>query len=762
MVPVRDAMAQRPTPGFRVDWRVVTSRVLLVSLILPVLVGILASGAAAEGARPLALRDPVNVRVAAVAQTDNGLVGSLATATITVAEGGRGHVFMDTIPLTQVDMQGSARLATEVAAQVAGARRNDFDYFFVVRSNSQMIGGPSAGATLTVGVIAGIMGWEVLPNVVMTGTVNSDGSVGPVGGVPEKAEAAAHAGADIFLFPDGQEKATKMTVDGPISIDLRDHCEETLRITCIAVTDVEDAVTYMTGHEFQSRAQANGNVTTARYEAILAPSAAKLISRSAGMAAAANASLANASGLRDDVAAYLRAQLAAADASLVLGRAAYANGNYYTTASRTFQAGIEARFVQLAVDYFGAADQQAALNAAFTRAAREISEASSRAQAAPLTTSADLEAGAAAQSRVTDAEDTFAEARALAEGSATINDLLTALNRLGYAYERASTVLWWLDIGGQLARSSIPTNPDEVATRARETVTQTADSILYAQVLLEEMGVTSAGLTDAKALLEDAKADLARGFVAGALFEALEAEVRANLALELAAYQGGFPQSKLDRAKALAEVAIAEARGQGAEPLLAVSYHEFAGALAETTPTEALSFYRLARMSARLVTNPDAPQELRESRFLGAPATTAPFVRIPPSHIPAYFAIGLAFGVLVTLTAIALPNAEEKRERNDQAKRRKGLPPGSDPDDADEGMAAVTPADTMIGTPVILPWLAPSNLGDPPKRGWTRIAPAARPDAPSVTPEPAPAPRTDEAPPEPAEDAPEAAGSRES
>ena len=41
-------------------------------------------------------------------------------------------------------------------------------------------------------------------DVIITGTISPDGSVGPVGGIVEKAEAAARAGAKIFLVPPRQ------------------------------------------------------------------------------------------------------------------------------------------------------------------------------------------------------------------------------------------------------------------------------------------------------------------------------------------------------------------------------------------------------------------------------------------------------------------------------------------------------------------------------------------------------------------------------
>ena len=87
----------------------------------------------------------VTVYAPAVAQTTNGYIGIISTITLTIQNNGSGRVFVDTLPLTQIDMQGSARLAVKVAdALVRNDERSnitpsEYDYFFVVRTASPII-----------------------------------------------------------------------------------------------------------------------------------------------------------------------------------------------------------------------------------------------------------------------------------------------------------------------------------------------------------------------------------------------------------------------------------------------------------------------------------------------------------------------------------------------------------------------------------------------------------------------------------------------
>lgn len=69
------------------------------------------------------------------------------------------------------------------------------------------VGGPSAGLLFTLGVIAKLDGdgrGDSLTGgrtIAGTGTIDAEGDVGPVGGVPLKTKAAARDGATVFLVP---------------------------------------------------------------------------------------------------------------------------------------------------------------------------------------------------------------------------------------------------------------------------------------------------------------------------------------------------------------------------------------------------------------------------------------------------------------------------------------------------------------------------------------------------------------------------------
>lgn len=76
-----------------------------------------------------------------------------------------------------------------------------------VELNLPRVGGPSAGLLFSLGIVdllqgdgrgGDLTGGQVIAG---TGTIEADGTVGPVGGVPLKTRAAARDGASVFLVP---------------------------------------------------------------------------------------------------------------------------------------------------------------------------------------------------------------------------------------------------------------------------------------------------------------------------------------------------------------------------------------------------------------------------------------------------------------------------------------------------------------------------------------------------------------------------------
>jgi PDZ domain-containing protein len=80
---------------------------------------------------------------------------------------------------------------------------------FELEIDTGSIGGPSAGLVFTLTLIDELTPGSLTGGVAVaaTGTIELDGSVGPVGGLPQKASAAAQNGVRVFLVPAAQSEA---------------------------------------------------------------------------------------------------------------------------------------------------------------------------------------------------------------------------------------------------------------------------------------------------------------------------------------------------------------------------------------------------------------------------------------------------------------------------------------------------------------------------------------------------------------------------
>ncbi len=187
--------------------------------------------------------------------------GVLSKLKLTIAYPGRGYVYFSAHPLTELDTQATARVAALVASSLANKDYYSYDYYVVMESPSMVIGGPSAGALMTIGFLALMLNTSIYSNITMTGMVNPDGTIGPVGGLKGKLEAVASHGFKVFLIPLGERYVTVPNVTVKrfpwgifrrvtyTHIDLVSYGRR-LGVSVIEVSSIREAYSYFTGYNF--------------------------------------------------------------------------------------------------------------------------------------------------------------------------------------------------------------------------------------------------------------------------------------------------------------------------------------------------------------------------------------------------------------------------------------------------------------------------------------------------------------------------------
>jgi uncharacterized protein len=141
------------------------------------------------------------IYIPAVDEEGNGVATTLKVE----AKPGNGKVLVDINNLLfWIDTQYSIRTAQRVAQNITKIDVSNIDLIYTIEINATAIEGPSAGAALTIATIAALENKTLNTSVMITGTINPDGTIGPVGGIIPKAKAAKDVGATLFLVPEGQ------------------------------------------------------------------------------------------------------------------------------------------------------------------------------------------------------------------------------------------------------------------------------------------------------------------------------------------------------------------------------------------------------------------------------------------------------------------------------------------------------------------------------------------------------------------------------
>ncbi len=136
------------------------------------------------------------------------------------ARPGSGRVLTDIETMTfWQDTQQSIQIAGRLAEETTGKDLSEVDLIYQIPIESVSVSGDSAGVALTVATIAALTEQKLDPTVVVTGAIDHEGNIKPVGGVSEKAQAAARSDLKILLVPPGQGNL--------YSVEAVKSCEET-------------------------------------------------------------------------------------------------------------------------------------------------------------------------------------------------------------------------------------------------------------------------------------------------------------------------------------------------------------------------------------------------------------------------------------------------------------------------------------------------------------------------------------------------------
>ena len=142
-------------------------------------------------------------------------------------DGVKEQLYIETTLIEHVEYKGEPMvgfLATTVNER--------FDFPFEIDIKTGNVGGPSAGLMMALNVYNDLIPEDITNSKIIagTGTIEIDGSVGPVGGIKQKIIAAKRAGAELILVPVANFEEAKQFETDKTAIVAVDSFDEALAV----------------------------------------------------------------------------------------------------------------------------------------------------------------------------------------------------------------------------------------------------------------------------------------------------------------------------------------------------------------------------------------------------------------------------------------------------------------------------------------------------------------------------------------------------
>ncbi len=127
--------------------------------------------------------------------------GVLTNITLSVTPGNGAIIVNNGSSLVGADTLQSVHTAVDYATNYLNVSEDKYKFVFIIGNNDSNVSGPSAGLALTLLTLSGLEHKPLYSNFTVTGTISSNGSVGQVGGVFDKIQAARSIKSRFVLVP---------------------------------------------------------------------------------------------------------------------------------------------------------------------------------------------------------------------------------------------------------------------------------------------------------------------------------------------------------------------------------------------------------------------------------------------------------------------------------------------------------------------------------------------------------------------------------
>ncbi len=509
---------------------------------------------------PLAYAEKDSIKLLALTES-GGRHGVIVDLSLEILPG-KERVFLETFPLTKIATQVSMRFAQQIACSEFDMDCSAKDFFFTISAMPGIVGGPSAGAASAVLTAALIKGFPIRKDVAISGTINSGGVIGLVGGLDYKIKSAAKKNISVVLIPQGsrQYKSNDKLID---LIELGNS----LNIKVVEVATLDDAFEYFT----------NTTVIRSNESIILDPK--YVFTMKAVSLDLCNRNDELASLLKDVRTVNVKEPSNNEKSALKYtekGRDAFNNDDFYSSASFCFRSN-----VMLKRDYFALNKySKPEINKAVEAIEKKINILDSAASNSSTDTISDLQAFMAVKERLSEAKSSLIDVKNKA-------DPKDAASILAYAEERYYSAVAWakfFDLEGK----KFNIDQKKLKNSCASKISEAEERYNYVKSFLK------ADLSETRKELDSAYEEMNKEEYIMCLFKASKAKAEIDVILSAVGVSKQRVKSFIDLKLDIARFSLYKAYKKDVFPMIGYSYYEYAKSLKDMDSYAALLFAEYA------------------------------------------------------------------------------------------------------------------------------------------------------------------------
>ncbi len=537
---------------------------------------------------------------------------------------GEERVFLETYPLTKVSTQASLRFAQQIACKELDIDCSKYDFLFSIEALPGIIGGPSAGSAATLLVSSALLGKKVPDDIAITGTINSGGTIGPVGGLKYKVEAAGNNGIRTVLLPKGTSEYTEDNVTTNLTA-----LGESLNLTVVEMATIRDVLSSVLN---VSKPEPKGDLqVTSEYEETMKGVASDLCKR-IGEYESASLNISELANLTSNA------------------RSAFEKKSYYAAASFCFRANVAYVQKEIELKNYSRNDLAKMLIRVKSETDKLLNETNSR----KMQTLTDVQTYMAVRERI---DETISSVR---DAAMKLNSTDSISSDIAYAQERLFSAQVWSRFFSASDKEAV-INEDRLKEACASKISEAEERFNYiVSVIPDALDGTREDIDAAYRKMGD------KDYIM-CIYTAAKAKATGNVLLNLLGVEEHRFEEVTDLKLAIVKDELLRTQEKGVFPIIAYSYYEYASSLRNVDKVSSLLFSEYALELASL------------DIYFEHPKKKASFEPIIKTKSAAFFG-GIAIGALIIAISfhILSNNSRNKDQRFTKRVSSKGSQTQSD------------------------------------------------------------------------------------